>query len=363
MRICLNALNLQSYLGGIGWYCFYLAKHLKMLDPSLEITILTHKGAASQFLALGENVHIESFPFKPLWIKIIYFQCIFPFRLKKRFTLLHSVGNIGMLWCPIRQIITIHDTYEKVSPQRFGLFKRVLMGAMISHSARRAAGIITDSMNSFSDIARFYPFLKMKTSVIYMGNRFNSENKVDYKPKNHFLFVGTIEPGKNLSTIIMALALFNKGPVQTNLKVVGPEGWKQSRLFLLIKELGLLKNVEFCGYAHLEQLKGHYQSSIALICSSLYEGFCLPVIEALACGCPVIAARNSAIVESGDDCVVYFDATNEKDLAAKMAFVHSNPKLVLSNIHAGLMHAAKFTWEKAARETYQLYVKSQQTSS
>jgi glycosyltransferase involved in cell wall biosynthesis len=355
MKICINALNLRNHLGGIGWYCFYLVKYLKKHDPSLDITLLTNKGIAPLFYPLKEYAHIKEMDLKQLWLKVLYFQCVFPFLIGKRFDLLHTVGNIGMLWCPVPQIITICDTYEKVCPERFGRIKRTLMGLMISLSGRNAAGITAISKNTAEDIARFYPHLRDKTKVIYLGNRFSPVKNPVYRPQDQFIFVGTIEPGKNLATVLKALAIFNNKS-STTLKVIGAPGWEQSPLFALLRSLNLADKVIFSGYVTDEQLKQEYQSSRALICASVYEGFGLPVIEALACGCPVIAARNSAIVEAGDDCVLYFDTMDEKELAEKMLQVATNPESVQQNIAAGLVHAGRFTWEQTAEATHGFYL-------
>ncbi len=358
MKICLNALNLRNHLGGIGWYCFYLAQYLKKIYPSLELTILTHKKIAPQFYPLKNDIRIIEFPFQKLCLKIIYFQLLFPFFIKKRFDILHSVGNIGMIVCPIPQIITICDAYEKVSPQRFGILKRTFMGLMISLSGRRAEGIITISKNTYKDVARFYPYLSPKAQVIYLGNKFYPLKAKDvvYKPDKQFLFVGTIEPGKNLLTVIKAMSLITQRFPLLKVKVIGALGWKQSNIFKMIQKGNLQNNIVFCGYIADEQLKHEYQNSYALICPSLYEGFGLPVIEALACGCPVISAKNSALIEAGGDCVIYFDTENEKDLAEKMLYVYSNPEKIKLKINKGLIHAAQFQWEKTARETFDFYL-------
>jgi glycosyltransferase involved in cell wall biosynthesis len=139
------------------------------------------------------------------------------------------------------------------------------------------------------------------------------------------------------------------------LKVIGARGWKQSHITQLIDSLGVTDSVIFCGYVSDEQLKKEYQSSIALICASFYEGFGLPVIEAFACGCPVIAANNSALTEAGSDCALYFDTENERDLADSMIRLSSNPEGVKHKILAGFTHASRFRWDETARQTYERY--------
>ncbi|MGB7568517.1 MAG: glycosyltransferase family 1 protein [Chitinivibrionales bacterium] len=357
MKICISALFLQNHLGGIGWYCFSLIKHLKEKYPSLDITLVTHKGVAPQFYPLKDNIRLMEIGIKSRWLRIVYFQMIFPFLIKQKYHLLHSIGNIGMLACPIPQFITIHDTYEKVSPERFGVLKRTLMSFMISQSGKNAAGVIAVSKNTFVDISRFYPHLAGKTKTIYQGCRFPiTTSSAPLRPE-HFLFVGTIEPGKNLGTVLKALSIVNQ-TVKVDLTVIGAKGWKQSGIFNLVKHPEIADRVHFEGYVSEEQLKKDYRSSYALICASMYEGFGLPVIEALAFGCPVIAAKNSALLESGDSCVVYFETMDEKDLADKMLQVYTNAGSVRDNVQKGFIHAARFTWEKTACETYDFYMSS-----
>jgi Glycosyltransferase len=357
MKICINALFLQNHLGGIGWYCFSLIKHLKEKYPSLDITLLTHTGVAPQFYPLKDHIHVMKISLGPRWLRIMYFQVLFPFLIKKKYHLLHSIGNIGMLKCPIPQLITIHDTYEKVSPERFGVLKRTLMSFMIARSGKNAAGIIAVSKNTSLDISRFYPHLTGKTKVIYQGCRFPVDTSTEIRLPKQFLFVGTIEPGKNLNTVLKALSIVNQ-TVKADLKVIGAQGWKQSGVFDLVKQHKIADRVHFEGYVSDEQLKRDYKSSYALICASMCEGFGLPVIEALACGCPVIAAKNSALIETGDACVVYFETMDEKDLAVKMLQVYSNAESVRDNISKGFIHAARFSWEDTARETYDFYLSS-----
>jgi glycosyltransferase involved in cell wall biosynthesis len=362
MKICINALFLQNHLGGIGWYCFSLIKYLKQKYPTLDITLVTHKRVAPQFYPLKDSIHLIEIGIKPRWLRIVYFQIIFPFLIRQKYHLLHSIGNIGLLTCPIPQFITIHDTYEKVSPERFGILKRTLMGFLISKSGKNAAGVIAVSKNTCIDIGRFYPHLAGKTKVIYQGCRFPINQSTNQRVPEHFLFVGTIEPGKNLGTVLKALSIVNQ-TVKADLKVIGAKGWRQSGIFNLVKHSELVDRVHFEGYVSEEKLKKDYQSSYALICASMYEGFGLPVIEALAFGCPVIAAKNSALVESGDSCVVYFETMNEKDLAEKMLQVYSNAEGVRDNVEKGFLHAAKFSWDTAAGETFDYYMSSIQGSN
>lgn len=350
--ICFNALFLQDHLGGIGNYTLHLISGMRRARPDLRLSLLVHAGTAPRFAGL-EGVHILKVGLRSRWARLMYFHLFFPF-LARRFDLLHSVGNMGMLLCPIPQVITIHDLYERVSPERFSLGKRLLMRFLIGWSGRRAAAVLTDSENTLRDIARFYPKVAVKARVVYLGIKFPL---ADGKPKpigKDFLFVGTIEPGKNLPHILEAFALY-AAHRPGRLKVVGAEGWGHSKIPALLDQLGIRDRVDFLGYVPDAELRNVYASSLALLMASSYEGFGLPVIEAMACGCPVIAARNSSLIEAGGQAALFFETGDTKGLAARMAEVADDPELSRECIRKGLVHAAAFTWDKTVANTMAVY--------
>jgi glycosyltransferase involved in cell wall biosynthesis len=352
IAVCINALFLQDHLGGIGNYTFHLADGLRKARPDWDFTLLVHAGTAPHFAGI-QGVRIRTVPLRARWARLMFFHLVFPFEAR-RFDLLHSVGNMGMILCPVPQVVTIHDLYERVSPERFSPGKRFLMRLLIAWTGRIAAAVIAVSENTLRDIGRFYPRLSGKAKVIYSGNKFPVSGGAPAEARGDFLFVGTIEPGKNLAHILEAFSRFAAGH-PGRLKVVGAKGWNQSGIPPLLDRLGIRDRVDFLGYVPDAGLRGMYATSLALIMASSYEGFGLPVIEAMACGCPVIAARNSGMLEAGGDAALFFPTGDIGALAARMAEVAGDGKLRRAAIEAGLRHAAAFTWKKTTQSTLGVY--------
>ncbi|MDB5047003.1 MAG: glycosyl transferase group 1 [Fibrobacteres bacterium] len=352
-RILINALFLQAHLGGIGNYCHELLRVLMRRHPDHRFTLLIPEKAAPNFTGLGEDLELWRVGIRSTALRQLYHQFILPFAVG-RFRLIHSIGNIGMVLSPITQVITLHDTYEKVSPERFSWLKRCFMGWLISLSGRRAARVITDSANTAKDIARFYPHMAPKTTVVYLGNKYPVADPAEGRARRHFLFVGTLEPGKNLATVLRAFALFRKGRAE-KLLIVGAMGWNQGALPELVDSLGIRGDVDFMGYITDDRLREIYASSRALILASSYEGFGLPAIEAMACGCPTILARNSSLPEAGGDSSLFFSTFDHGELARRMEEICSDEDLIGRTVRTGADHARKFTWDKTADETFAIY--------
>ncbi len=350
--ICINVLFINNYPGGIGGYTYHLVKNMVEQRPDLEFTILTHKNAAHLFSDLP-SIKIHQLPLTNIFAKLFYFQLVFPFFVRK-YDLLHSTGNMGMLICPIKQVITIHDSYEHVSSERFSIIKRAMMKFVISNSGRAASIIFTDSINSQKDIARFYPHLKQKIKLVYLGNKFLIQREVVDRARQNFIFVGTTEPGKNIKDILLAFSIFNKNHNE-RLLIIGAKGWKQSAIPKLLNNLGIQDRVDFFGFISDDELKTIYSRSIALIIASNYEGFGLPIIEAMACACPVISARNSSLIEAGGNSAIFFETGDVIDLSKKMESLYLNKELQKQCILLGFEHANNFKWEKTAMETLEGY--------
>lgn len=357
LSVCVCAITIKSY--GI---CRTIQQNIigaHKLKLPVRFTIYIHPLIRSKFAEAQQYCDIIEVPIHNLFMRLIYLHLIFPFViLKKKYHLVHSPGNTGMLRSLIPQIITIHDTYEKVSPERFGILKRVMYSISISISGRNAAKIIAVSQNTARDIAMFYPYLSQKVVVIYSGNTFSNTASIAIEKKKNFLFVGTIEPGKNLVTVLKAFSRYRREGGNRYLCIVGAMGWQQSHLPEIINKLGLEETVCFEGEIDDKFLEKKYLESFALLFPSKYEGFGLPVIEAMACGCPVIAAKNSAIVEAGGKAALYFETMNSDDLCEKIQFLENNPNIAREMIKAGRNHAGNFYWEKCAGETYNVYLKA-----
>lgn len=346
MKLLVNAVMLSGHLGGIGQYTYHLLLHLRRVRPQWSITLAIGETIAKNFRSI-DGLEIMEICAQSRAARFIHHHVLLRFACKK-FDLLHSIGNIGMIGCPIPQVITKHDCYEVVSAERFNPYKRKAMKALISQSGREARALITISQNSLKDIVHHYPQLQGKVQVIYCGSRFPVIRNTDSRA--HFLFVGTLEPGKNLALLLRAMAALPRRD-GVRLKVVGGQGWRQTHLASLIDELKIQDRVDFLGYVTDSDLAQLYFSSMALVLPSNYEGFGLPAIEAMACGCPVIAADNSSLPEAGGDAALYFKTEDLADLVRQMERMLQDADLRRECSERGYKHAERFRWEKTAEDT------------
>lgn len=353
MKIALNALTLPKSLAGIGFYTEQLILGLLAVDPGIEIALFTNGDAAAGLGSVAGRIRMQAFHVPSTIGKALAAQILLPSRLNG-FGLLHSVGNVGLRFCPIPQVATIHDLCQKAVPQRFGFAKKAYLNIGEEWTVRKCERIIAVSHSTASDLVRFFPGASGKTVTIHSASKF----KVDKTASSGggFLFVGTLEPGKNLPMTLQALArLRDRHGILGRLRVVGARGWKQTFLPELIGRLGLEPQVEFLGYLDDMALREEYRSAACFLFPSMYEGFGLPILEAQSQGCPVISADNSSLREIGGEGCYYFPSGDIDALAGLMLRALNDPGEFRRIREEGFANCARFDWERTARETLEVY--------
>jgi len=357
VRICINVINGKSW--GITNYTRHLVINLVRLFKDIEITLFASNDVIDRYKDLAALCIVKAVPVRNFIFKTLYINVVFPF-VSGKFDIVHSTANIGILFPQTIQIMTIHDCYETRSPERFGVIKRVLQIVMKSISIKHSAVVLADSENTAKDVITAYPHASNKTVTIALGSTVPIIKQEDacFEKNGELLFVGTVEVGKNLITVLKALRILSDQGMRPTLKVIGARGWGQSHIPELLEEFELTKQILFCGYVSDENLALEYRSASALVFASSYEGFGLPVIEAMASGCPVIAARNSSIPEAGGDAALYFETLDEINLSERIIELLSDKDLQRECISKGLKQAATFSWERTAQEVYGAYTRS-----
>jgi glycosyltransferase involved in cell wall biosynthesis len=169
------------------------------------------------------------------------------------------------------------------------------------------------------------------------------------------LFVGTLEPRKNLATLLKAYALLRKKAQPPRLIIGGARGWHHEQVFSVVEELGLIEDVIFPGYIPREELPLWYNAANLFIYPSLYEGFGLPLLEAMACGTPVITSNISSLPEVVDGAGILVDPSSVEDMAEAMWQVLSDSSLRAEMRRKGLARAREFSWRKTAQRTVEVY--------
>ncbi len=265
----------------------------------------------------------------------------------------------------IRRVTIIHDLTTVKMPGMHVFHSQMLQRIFLPGILRRADRILVNSEYTRADLIQYAPSTAQKTDVIYAGKEAMFSPKSDKNglkelgiSGDYFLYVGTLEPRKNLSTLLKAYKDFRqKSQKNTQLVLVGKKGWHTDELLQEYKNHPFKTDILLTGYVQRSLLPKLMSNALALVYPSLYEGFGLPVLEAMACGAPVIVADNTSLREITGAAGLMFDAQNIHLLSAYLLDVSQNPQLRLQLRMQSLNQAKKYSWERSA----QLFLKSMQT--
>ncbi|MDP3920173.1 MAG: glycosyltransferase family 1 protein [Candidatus Omnitrophota bacterium] len=270
-----------------------------------------------------------------------------------------------------RLVVTVHDIIGKLFPNQLGLPSALYWGKWLPFSIKRADLIIADTEYTKKDLMTHLGVPSEKIHVIYASGHegFSSELLPDEKARvkqaygireEYFLFVGTLEPRKNLSRVLEAFAAYRagrNGHGAQQLVVVGSKDFAHGQYYKkLLREARLREgDVIFTGYVSHADLNALYTASNLLVFPSLYEGFGIPVLEAMASGTPVLTARATSIPEVAGDAAYYVDPYRVEEIVRGMIDLSENAGLRNSLIKKGLQQKNRFSWDRTARETLEVY--------
>ncbi len=300
-------------------------------------------------------------------LNLFWHQIIYQLRLLwEHYDVSYIPNATLLLWKVCPTVIVIHDLIEYNVPKKFNHLRMLYRKVAYPLSARKADCIITVSQNSKKDIVKYCKVPQEKVKVIYNGIDYNfkpldkSKTKsilerysVDY---SYILYVGTIDhPGKNSVSLIKAFKILLKKYSHFKLVLIGTPGFGFEYIKKEILNLGIKNKVVFPGYVNDEDLVGFYNGATVFALLSLYEGFGLPLIEAMACGTPVIAANTSCLSEIVGNAGFLVDPYDINKIAEKIEILISKEEIRHKMIQKGYEQANKFSWEKAAEQTLQVF--------
>ena len=277
---------------------------------------------------------------------------------------------VWLLWpplfirCPF--IVTIYDLSFIHYPELFQPLKRWYLRTFTQASAKRAKAIITISESTRQDVIRFFEVAPAKVKTIYCGadeafrplppakiTAFRAKYSL---PDQFILRHGTIEPRKNVLGVIRAYAAWrNRDSNVPPLFITGGKGWYYQQVFDLVEALNLREHIIFPGYIPQDEMVLWYNAASMLVYPSFFEGFGLPVLEAMACGTPVITSNASSLPEVAGSAALLIDPHQIDALREAMETLFRGSDLQISLRQAGLEQARQFSWSKAAVETLALY--------
>jgi len=286
--------------------------------------------------------------------------------LNKKLDVLHSPDFIPPFRCKCRSVITVHDLAFMLYPHFLTKASARYYG-QIDQAVRHADAIIAVSQATKRDVMRLLGVDDRKITVIYEAanpffgpmDRHEAAQRVSRRfgvAGDFLLFVSTIEPRKNVPNLLRAFRrLLDDYGQDVRLVVVGEKGWLFDEAFDLVTELRLSEEVIFLGRVAAEELLWLYNSAQALVQPSIYEGFGLMPLEAMACGTPVVVSNVSSMPEVAGDAGLTVDPHNVDELAVAMWRILDDTELRASLIDKGVKRAACFSWDKTASETLNLY--------
>ena len=342
MKIALDGMPLASPLTGVGHYTAELARNLAAVAPFDSFTFIEPSGRLKRrWWSLGLPLHL----------------------LRNSFDLFHGTNYEIPFWSRRPTVVTIHDLSLLVHPEAHE--QRLVRRARwrLQLMARLASKIITPSNSIKNEVCEFLEILAEKVAVTPEAPRRVFRRREDPELLRRFgiegdfiLFVGTIEPRKNLRRLVEAFdQMLRNTSLGPKLVIAGGQGWMMDDFVSLINGKGLAERVCLTGYLQDEDLCALYSACTAFIYPSLYEGFGLPPLEAMACGAPVITSRRPALVETVSNAARLVDPNDVGDIARAMVEMLSDENVREHYAELGKQNVRKFSWEKTARQTLEIY--------
>lgn len=279
----------------------------------------------------------------------------------------HATEHLLMPLGDVPSVMTVHDLIFKLFPQHHKRLNYYFLNAAMPLFVKRADAIITVSQATKNDLMRYYRTPDRKITVVHEAASPNfrvmprsevSRVREKYDLPDQFLLaVGTIEPRKNLSRLVEVLARLRRDYRDLHLIVVGAKGWLFDDFFKRVEDLNLTDAVRMLGYVPDEDLPGVFRAATMYVMASVYEGAGLPLLEAMACGVPVVSSRESSLPELGADVPRYFNPHDVDNMTEVLGFVLGDDRLRAEMAAAGPERAARFSWKRAAAETLRVYRK------
>lgn len=365
MRIGINGRFLIAKQTGVQRAAYNLLKTLVELDRENEYYIFTGDSQRSNPDWQQPNVKVvpsvlkEGENFKNHWWE----QYTLP-KLAKEYNIdiLHSPANMAPLFYRGHSIVHIHDLCFVVNPQWYSYLFRTFYNFLIPRLARKATRVITNSNNSRNDLFQFCKVASEKVHLIYWAvdttfTRPPPEDhaKIDCPEEGYILYVGSLEPRKNIRLLVEAYEqLRNDNPdLKTKLILIGGESPLFAGVRLKIKHYK--EDVIFKGFVDDSSLREYYRRATVVAYPSLYEGFGLPPLEAMACGVPVVTSNTSSIPEVVGDAALMVSPYDVEQLASTLTEVLKNGSLRQTLSKRGLEQVRKFNWYRVARNILSVY--------
>jgi glycosyltransferase involved in cell wall biosynthesis len=371
MHIAINAhllAHTRSFRrAGVSNYVEALLTHLGQIDRESRYSVYTTRGLGAGALGLPPNFRVRPslLPTINPRVRIPWEQLVAPALMRLGGAdVYHGVLNVMPLASPVPSVVTIHDLSPFLFPQTFRRVNRIYTRWAIRVACRRAAYILAVSEFTKQEIVRWMRVPPERVVVTYdaADDRFAPPDPAEVEafraakglPAKFVLFLGTLEPRKNLTLLLDAYAMVARS-IDAPLLIAGSRGWLYEPVLARAEQLGLGDRLRFIGYVDQAEQHLWYAAATAFAFPSLYEGFGMPPLEAMACGTPVVVSRSSSLPEVVGDAGLVVSPSDPEELADALHRVISDAALRDDLRARGLAQARRFSWRETAERTLEVY--------
>jgi glycosyltransferase involved in cell wall biosynthesis len=363
MRIVIDGHMIGSGETGNETYISNLIRELAAIDPHNQYTLLTTAPALCRDLIIGR----ANFGLRPVSANpFLRIPWQIPYQLRRDPANLLHVSYVAPPLSPCPTVVSVHDIIYALMPETFSPRDRLMLSSLVPFSMRRAAAVITLSENSRRDILARYNLPPDRVVAIHLAaaNRFRPASAAEVErvrrkysiPEAFILAVGNLQKRKNLLRLIEAFVQTKQAhPLPHKLVLVGRQHWGHQAILASVREKRMEDQVIFTGYVPDEDLPALYTAADLFVYPSLYEGFGVPVLEAMACGTPVITSNTSSLPEIAGQAALLVAPYNVPDIAEAISTVLLNNDLQHTLRTRGLEQARRFSWTETARQTLAVY--------
>ncbi|NTU47135.1 glycosyltransferase family 4 protein [Candidatus Roizmanbacteria bacterium] len=352
-----NNANVVEQVGVSVYTRNLLAYFQKNASSELQFKVFLKQKPLAALPPATNNFSYEVVPGPVAWSTIFL-----PLRLffRRDIDIFFAPAHYSPSYIPCPLVVTIHDLSYIYFPHEFLQRDLYKLTNWTKKSVEKAAKIIAVSKTTKKDMMKQYGLKDEQVAVIYNGFEKNAPKQpIDHALLKHYeltekqyiFYVGTLQPRKNITTLIKAFAKFRATHPETKLVLTGKKGWLYDQIFQEAASEGLQNSVVFTGYLGDEELVTLYKHAFCFVLPSLYEGFGIPILEAMAQDCPVLTSFTSSLPEIGGEACLYFDPKSDIDLLDKLNLLSENKELRKDLIQKGKNRIKDFSWETCAKET------------
>lgn len=357
MIVAIDVTTLRGRISGVGYYTARIADHLgEALGRDIERLILLSNGPVSRPLPKGaEFVTGAAFPIRSVWM-----QFILPLALRRiRPDIVHYTNYLAPAVTAVPYVVSVHDMSLSRTPEHHTLKKRALTASLVPHVARRARMVLTPSLSTSRDVMEDLNIDERRVRAIPYAAA-EMFRPVTTRPSDprlqdpYFLYVGTIEPRKNLVRLIEAFGRLSQ-PARMRLVLAGQRGWKCEEIYARATQPDVSDRIVLLDYVDERELPALYSHALACVYPSLFEGFGFPVVEAMACGTPVLTSNTTSLAEIGSGAALLVDPFDIGAITEGLDALANRPQLREELRTLGLARAASFSWNETGRLTIEAY--------